>query len=490
MINMWTLRLTNFGKISNAEIKISPFMMFVGDNNTGKSYTLELLWSIFVNLDQLLLGIEEEEQFKEIVRQIMFKTKENNTIGESTIKIDATIQLGLIEVLNTLLHKKKEWLVEETFNYKIKIGQLSIKRDDYFDFSIKVNQIKENKIQSIKVEDETEEYIIPMDALVYELLVKNKDRLESSVAKIMSISENLENTKKHIIEDLLKIIIETLICKDYSKNPIYFPASRTGFMHTYQFILGNERRTLRNQLIHNTEEFLHSSDPLKLRNNDTNSKLRLTAPVYSYLEKLADIFLDDKQQEKYKEELSFLNENILKGKIDIDEASNYRFVPKDGGDSLPLHVTSSLIAEIAPISIFLSSQFNSKLFMIEESESHLHVKKQLQLVRMFFRLLNKGKSIWLTTHSDSFAQQVNNLLTLSNREDKRELFKDLGYEESDTIKDTSLATCYQFKSEGGKTVVQNIDLGPYGFIIPTFNDTLMELLDQTSRIQDTGGYDQ
>lgn len=174
MINMWTLRLTNFGKISNAEIKISPFMMFVGDNNTGKSYTLELLWSIFVNLDQLLLGIEEEEQFKEIVRQIMFKTKENNTIGESTIKIDATIQLGLIEVLNTLLHKKKEWLVEETFNYKIKIGQLSIKRDDYFDFSIKVNQIKENKIQSIKVEDETEEYIIPMDALVYELLVKNK----------------------------------------------------------------------------------------------------------------------------------------------------------------------------------------------------------------------------------------------------------------------------------------------------------------------------
>lgn len=111
------------------------------------------------------------------------------------------------------------------------------------------------------------------------------------------------------------------------------------------------------------------------------------------------------------------------------------------------------------------------------------VKKQLELVRLFFRLINKGKSIWLTTHSDSFAQQINNLLTLSQHPKKEELFSELGYEELDTLNDISQSSCYQFNSVDGKTIVEKLELGPYGFVMPVFNQTLEKLLIETSKIQ-------
>lgn len=35
--------IEKFGKIERAEIQVSPLTLFVGDNNSGKSYLLSLL---------------------------------------------------------------------------------------------------------------------------------------------------------------------------------------------------------------------------------------------------------------------------------------------------------------------------------------------------------------------------------------------------------------------------------------------------------------
>ncbi len=36
--------IEEFGKIGHAELEMKPMMMFVGDNNSGKSYLMSLLW--------------------------------------------------------------------------------------------------------------------------------------------------------------------------------------------------------------------------------------------------------------------------------------------------------------------------------------------------------------------------------------------------------------------------------------------------------------
>ena len=41
------LIIEKFGKIKKAELEISPLTLLVGDNNSGKSYLLSLLWGIY-----------------------------------------------------------------------------------------------------------------------------------------------------------------------------------------------------------------------------------------------------------------------------------------------------------------------------------------------------------------------------------------------------------------------------------------------------------
>ncbi len=42
----WTLHIENLAKIQSADVTISPLMCFVGDNNSGKSYLMSVLWGI------------------------------------------------------------------------------------------------------------------------------------------------------------------------------------------------------------------------------------------------------------------------------------------------------------------------------------------------------------------------------------------------------------------------------------------------------------
>ncbi len=42
----WKLFVENYGKIKSAEIEMASLTFFVGDNNSGKSFLLSLLWGI------------------------------------------------------------------------------------------------------------------------------------------------------------------------------------------------------------------------------------------------------------------------------------------------------------------------------------------------------------------------------------------------------------------------------------------------------------
>lgn len=46
------LIIEKFGKIERAEIQVSPLTLLVGDNNSGKSYLLSLLWGIYAAEDK------------------------------------------------------------------------------------------------------------------------------------------------------------------------------------------------------------------------------------------------------------------------------------------------------------------------------------------------------------------------------------------------------------------------------------------------------
>ena len=46
-MNRWTVHVKNFGKIEDASVEVAPLTLFVGDNNSGKSYMMTLIYGLF-----------------------------------------------------------------------------------------------------------------------------------------------------------------------------------------------------------------------------------------------------------------------------------------------------------------------------------------------------------------------------------------------------------------------------------------------------------
>ena len=149
---------------------------------------------------------------------------------------------------------------------------------------------------------------------------------------------------------------------------------------------------------------------------------------------------------------------------------------------MPLHVTSSVITELAPLSLLLQSGIHFKTIIIEEPETHLDPVLQKRMAQFIVRLMNNKKSVWITTHSDTILQHVNNMLKLAKRPaaERKQLMEQFNYEQVDLLQDRQVRM-YQFSKnseEYDNTVVQELKPQKYGFEVPSFKDPLKQALEQ------------
>ena len=50
----WTVSVEDFGPINSTSVTLAPFVVFVGRNNSGKSYMAPLVWALLNAEDTLL----------------------------------------------------------------------------------------------------------------------------------------------------------------------------------------------------------------------------------------------------------------------------------------------------------------------------------------------------------------------------------------------------------------------------------------------------
>ena len=135
--------------------------------------------------------------------------------------------------------------------------------------------------------------------------------------------------------------------------------------------------------------------------------------------------------------------------------------------------------------MLLQSNIDFKTIIIEEPEAHLHPSLQKMMSRFIIRLMNSGKTVWITTHSDIILQQLNNMIKLKNNKNCIELMKEFSYDDMDLLEYKKVGV-YQFSRNktSGKTDVIELMSGKYGFEVPTFNDALEELLNEVYHLQE------
>ena len=115
-----------------------------------------------------------------------------------------------------------------------------------------------------------------------------------------------------------------------------------------------------------------------------------------------------------------------------------------------------MVSELAPLVLFLKYLVRpGDLLILEEPESHLHPAAQLQMARGIARLVNAGVRVLITTHSNDFTAQINNLVRMSDVNE--ETWKSLGLEREECLQPDQVSA-YGFRIDPDRAAAVTLPL--------------------------------
>jgi len=213
-MNRWTLHVEDFGKIKKADIEVTPFTLFIGDNNSGKSYLLSLIWGLMnlnvVTIFDALHGSNSENYIKssEWLNAVYDKSFDEVEDGYR-IKMDEEIFLSFNGLLNECLENIKSKITNSIFNRQVDIGKLSVELQKPYGYEVEIDK-------RFKINDSSQEIIVKFRDEVFGL--------------------HLRKEKKSDVDLGIAFIISILLNSKVADRITFLPASRTGFILTYKML--------------------------------------------------------------------------------------------------------------------------------------------------------------------------------------------------------------------------------------------------------------
>ncbi len=410
----------NFGQIASASIDMSTFSIFVGHNNSGKTMMMQLIYGV---IDYLTQSIDISDYY---------------SFGELPITIDNTDFPDIETAVNKVLHEKKDEIVFGIFKRRIPIEDLQVEFGE-IRHTFVMREFEEADVVRCKFPAEF--------AHSFQYILYSNDYEDIGVLTGGFFDDSIFSTFR--TRHITTFITQKLIFDKPNNvfNSFFLPASRTGIQLLSKFFFSARSEA----------KFAIVNGAFREEN-----KYGLTLPMHDFLNFLQEHTHDEADTEENAVLIRFIETNLIGGKLKLVNGEMWYTPDYDENLSVPPQISSSMVNEFAPLMRVLTGIKQPRCIFYDEVETCLHPLKQIQMARLLVRMVNAGYKMIISTHSDTMAAAINNLILLSASEQREQKANDLGYDENDFLKPEKLSNVhvYQFiPDKTGRTVVT--ELSPY-----------------------------
>ncbi len=279
---------------------------------------------------------------------------------------------------------------------------------------------------------------------------------------------------------LLDHLFNRIVPDSGSKNSWFLPAARSGIMQSHlvisSAIVGMSTRgglqplpeipTLPGAI----SDFL--SNLLLLRNRRVGRRVH---SKHRHIQNGHDV-------------VDLIAQSMLDGdvKLQHNNANSYpEFVysPRGYPVDLPLNRASAMVAELAPLVLFLRDKVHTgDLLVIEEPEAHLHPAAQTHMANAIARIVRMGVDVVVTTHSDWMIQALGNLVRKGELQAKHDYAGPTGSQDDWLLAEEMGVWGFKHETPRG-SVVNEI---PFDWVDgvdpPEFNDVVDQLYNDTASL--------
>lgn len=408
--------IENFGPITKGSIHFKPLTIFIGPNNSGKSYAAMLAHSI-IHAENLIKdsfgalvpgnsSVKLFDSHADALRRFFHSDKEKDGLVIPAYIIQrihtSTVRDLFADTLESLLSRNFGSPVCDLVRARKKTAKITI-NSDRLDITIaKKLNAKVHNADRIK-------YMIKLEGSYKFARVLP----ETSDPRVISVGRNSvmdKSQNKTLPEDLVDLISKDALHLDVPDGSFYLPAGRSGILHGH--------RELTSKIVQNTafggSESVHTP--------------KLTGLVSNFI---SDMILVENKPGPLYDLAEDLEKDLFHGSIKLHSTvknSLKQIVYHSKYGKTPLHRASSTISEIVPLSMYLKYIVRrGSLLIIEEPEAHLHPDNQLILAKYIVRMIRAGLGVLVTTHSVFLLEQLGKFMLASKLQPN--IRKRLGYKD-------------------------------------------------------------
>ena len=462
------LEVSNLGPLRSAKVELADFTLFVGKNNTGKTFLATVFHRVLEakpSFSRLAIEQSAAEDLANWITTGYDKPQDANQLIQ-----DATPQphQRLIDWADTYSHSLLNHFgdnVRRRIEYAFGVDASELRR-----------RTKSRRASNcyLRISNRHPGWDVEVRFDSDDVIIKRPD----PIAWLHSIREaHSRNTKDHIGPPMNLLIdyyfsdqwIDTLFTK-WPAKAVHLPAGRTGIMQSHEVLTSVllEQRVMAGIRSITVGQFPGTlGDFLRLIVGNPTQPSHPRSKSSNVLDLIATL------------------EQQMGAVIERDEETRPRhsIVARTPVGTFPLSRTSSMISELAPMLFVLKEAVRpGDHITIDEPEAHLHPNMHLTMASFLALLVKAGFRVLLTTHSDFFLGRLNNIIKAGALTGTQQKALPL---DIPAIRTTGDIRASLFYSEKGWCEARDLVIDPIdGIDESTFGEVMEALYDESAEIVD------